>query len=245
MICYLRSANKGEEVMKIIVFNREEAQDYLLNQIDDEEVIYINIDNNVAHRTLNSKSMFGKNIETFNMYFADSLSAKDRLSTNDAINLCGFLSDRLNRYEYDYIIISCHAGESRSVAMAQSIAEEFGINEIEYHHEQKPNAWVKLCMKQAFIYVKSKKTDMKNIFDFKKLCKLLKEKKEIWIKTSYITDWYYDNLAEITQLKKILNEGFMKCSLAGKKIVLSDGFSDDYKFTYKMLKRCFLITLYS
>ena len=62
MICYLRSANKGEEVMKIIVFNKEEAQDYLLNQIDDEEVIYINIDNNVAHRTLNSKSMFGKNI---------------------------------------------------------------------------------------------------------------------------------------------------------------------------------------
>lgn len=58
--------------MKIIVFNREEAQDYLLNQIDDEEVIYININNNVAHRTLNSKKMFGKNIETFNMYFADS-----------------------------------------------------------------------------------------------------------------------------------------------------------------------------
>ena len=57
--------------MKIIVFNKEEAQDYLLNQIDDEEVIYININNNVAHRTLNSKSMFGKNIETFNMYFAD------------------------------------------------------------------------------------------------------------------------------------------------------------------------------
>ena len=27
--------------MKIIVFNKEEAQDYLLNQIDDEEVIYI------------------------------------------------------------------------------------------------------------------------------------------------------------------------------------------------------------
>ena len=61
--------------MKIIVFNKEEAQDYLLNQIDDEEVIYINIDNNVSHRTLKSKSMFGKNIETFNMYFADSLSA--------------------------------------------------------------------------------------------------------------------------------------------------------------------------
>ena len=58
-------------------------------------------------------------------------------------------------------------------------------------------------------------------------------------------DWYDDNLAEITQLKKILNEGFMKCSLAGKKIVLSDGFSDGYEFTYKMLKRCILITLYS
>lgn len=37
----------------------------------------------------------------------------------------------------------------------------------------------------------------------------------------------------------------MKCSLAGKKIVLSDGFSDGYEFTYKMLKRCILITLYS
>ena len=55
--------------MKIIVFNKEEAQDYLLNQIDDEEVIYININNNVAHRTLNSKSMFGKNIQMMQLIY--------------------------------------------------------------------------------------------------------------------------------------------------------------------------------
>lgn len=244
----------------IFILNKRNALKYLrkpIHEVLDNKIIYINInDNNCVHKIHNSMLMFRRNIVTYNIYFSDSLTSKNRLATDDAIDLCRFLSTCFNERYYNQIVISCPKNDSRPLTIAQSIIEAYGIHQIEYYYDEfclsfsinselnRINAWAKLCMKQAFQYNKSKQIELKNKSDFDKFADLLKEKKEIWIKTKYITNWYYGDSPEVSRLRKVLHDGFMKCSLSGDKFVLSDGFSDYYEFSYHMLKECFWVTLY-
>mgnify|MGYP000352773424 CR=1 FL=1 len=69
----------------IFILNKRNALKYLrkpIHEVLDNKIIYINInDNNCVHKIHNSMLMFRRNIVTYNIYFSDSLTSKNRLAT--------------------------------------------------------------------------------------------------------------------------------------------------------------------
>lgn len=205
-----------------------------------------------------------------------------------SIYLCKELMERINFYDYiiihcsdfdnsvpyDYEDYLKALDKKMDIAqsIAQSIAEEFKIDNIEFiydfrfanrqyiksHYNSEPNPLVKQYMKQGFLYNKSEKTYIKNIFDFKRLCKILREKQEIWVRVNFKRKYekfflicereYKHRVVKFKNMLKKSNkelyEGFMRCSLVENKIRLTDCANNYYDFSYMMIKRLFDFELY-
>ena len=204
------------------------------------------------------------------------------------IYLCKILMERINFYDYiiihcsdfdnsvpyDYEDYLKALDKKMDIAqsIAQSIAEEFKIDNIEFiydfrfanrqyiksHYNSEPNPLIKQYMKQGFLYNKADKTYIKNIFDFKRLCKILREKQEIWVRVNFKRKYekfflicereYKHRVVKFKNMLKKSNkelyEGFMRCSLVGNKIRLTDCANNYYDFSYMMIKRLFDFELY-
>lgn len=175
-------------------------------------------------------------------------------------------------FEYEDFLKALDKKMDIAQSIAQSIAEEFKIDNIEFiydfrfdnrqyiksHYNSEPNPLVKQYMKQGFLYNKAEKTYIKNIFDFKRLCNILREKQEIWVRVNFkrknekfLSICEREYKLRVVKFKNMLKksnkelyEGFMRCSLVGNKIRLTDCANNYYDFSYMMIKRLFDFELY-